>query len=123
MFELSLYATHGIAGPVDARAARAWLERAAERGHTRALYNLGAAYASGADGAVDYPRAAVLYRQAADAGHGQASATLAAMILLGQIAGTREEAAGNLDFAVDCGFDPAPMLEAAGVVDPRGVRV
>ena len=51
MFELHLYYGQGLGVAPDAAASRRWLERAAEAGQARALYNLGAAWASGRHGA------------------------------------------------------------------------
>ena len=53
----------------DAFEPRLWLDRAAEQGHPRALYNLGAALASGAKGEPDMKGAAVYYERAAKAGN------------------------------------------------------
>lgn len=118
MFDLSIFAAEGI-GSVIAEESDAWLERAAEHEHPRALHNLGAAWASGARGVVDYAKAAAYYTRSADAGYGKAAATLAVMILLGQLDGSPEQAAVHLSRAEEHGFDPAPMLDAVGLRDPR----
>lgn len=119
MFELSIYGASNIGG-ISKSAGEDWLERAAALGHGRALYNLGARFASGASGSVDLQKARVLYEQAASAGNGRASATLAVMILRGEIDGTKELAVEHLDHADACGFDAAEWLDAMGLPDPRG---
>ncbi len=119
MFELYIFYAQGIAVAPDPEASAAWLDRAAAAEHPRALYNLGAAHASGSAGVVDMVKAAHYYTRAADRGNGRAAATLAIMILGGEIDGTREQAARWLDRADEAGYPAWEMLEAAGVDDPR----
>lgn len=118
-FELSIYYSQGLGVAADPAAADTWLTRAADGGHPRALYNLGAAYASGARGEPDFTRAADYYRRAAEHGSGRAAAMLAVMILTGDIAGTPTEAGEWLDRAEDCNFETWELLDAVGVDDPR----
>jgi hypothetical protein len=70
MFELHIIYAQGLGVPADPVASRAWLDRAAAADHPRALYNLGAAHASGSEGAVDMAKAAAYYTPALQTGGG-----------------------------------------------------
>lgn len=120
MFELYIVYAQGLGVAADANASQTWLERAAAADHPRALYNLGAAFASGANGTIDLPQAAGYYRRAAERGNGRAAATLAVMILGQEIDGTTEDACEWLDRADDAGYATWEMLDAVGIDDPRG---
>lgn len=122
IFELSIVYGQGLGVDVDAAVAQTWLERAAEVDHPRALYNVGAGYASGRathDGAPDFQRAASYYERAAGHGNGRAAAMLAIMILQAQIEGTTAAASSWLDTAEQTGFDTASLLDAVDLDDPR----
>ncbi|MBX7080201.1 MAG: sel1 repeat family protein [Nannocystaceae bacterium] len=119
MFELYIVFAQGLAVDPDPEASQAWLDRAAAAEHPRALYNLGAAWASGSNGTVDMAKAAQYYTRAADRGNGRAAATLAIMILGEEIDGTAEQAARWLDRADEAGYPSWEMLEATGFDDPR----
>ncbi|MNW59837.1 Sel1 repeat protein [compost metagenome] len=103
--------------PVDEARSRLLLERAAEAGHPRALYNVAAEHATGRGRPHDPQRALVLYVAAADQGHGRAAFTAGVMTLTGD--GTAPDAvrAGALlHQAEDLGFDvegTAEQLPAA----------
>lgn len=118
-FELYVLYAQGLGVAVDPQASAAWLERAAADEHPRALYNVGAAHASGARGEPDMNEAAKYYRRAAQVGNGRAAATLAVMILGGDIEGTRAQAIEWLNRADELGFDTWQMLDAVGLDDPR----
>lgn len=118
-FELYIYYTQGIGLDADTEKARAWLERAAEGEHPRALYNLGALWGSGDAGAVDFGKAATYYERAAAAGNARASASLGIMILTGELEGTKERAAEWLDQADEGGVDTADLLAWRDLEDPR----
>jgi hypothetical protein len=119
MFELWVHHAEGIGTPVDPAEATRWLAAAADAGHPRALYNVGAGHAQGTWGAVDFAKAATCYELAANAGHARAAATLAVMILTGQVLGTPEQAATWLDRADTLGVRTKEMLAEAGLADPR----
>lgn len=118
-FELSIYFTQGLGVGEDPKAARRWLERAAEGNHPRALYNMASSYATGSHGELDTAKATDYYERAAALGHGRAAATLAVMILTDEIEGTREKAVEWLDLADENGYASWQLLDAAGVEDPR----
>lgn len=119
-FELSLYYGQGLGVPVDAQKAQAWLDAAADAGHFRALYNVGAAYAAGQRGdAPDLALAAKYYQRAADAGHGRAACTLGVMILTEELPGSKEDAIAWLDRAEGLNYPVWEMLDAVGLDDPR----
>lgn len=119
-FELSLYYGQGLGVPVDAQKAQAWLDAAADAGHFRALYNVGAAYAAGQRGdAPDLALAAKYYQRAADAGHGRAACTLGVMILTEEMPGSKEDAIAWLDRAEGLNYPVWEMLDAVGLDDPR----
>jgi len=122
IFELSIVYGQGLGVDVDPVAAQAWLERAAAAEHPRALYNLGAAWASGradAEGIPDFDKAATYYERAAEQGNGRAAAMLAVMILQEDIEGTTATASSWLDDADEAGFDTASLLDACELDDPR----
>jgi TPR repeat protein len=118
-FELYVLYAQGLGVTADPDASAAWLARAAADEHPRALYNVGAEHASGARGEPDMDEAAKYYRRAAQVGNGRAAATLAVMILAGDIAGTRAQAIEWLSRADELGFDTWQMLDAVGLDDPR----
>lgn len=119
MFELHILFAQGLGVSEDPAASWSWLERAAAARQPRALYNLGAAFASGSRGEVDMRKAAEYYREAAGLGHGRAAATLAVMLLQGAAEGSREEAGAWLDRAEELGVYVEDLLEAADLPDPR----
>jgi len=119
-FELYIYFTQGVG--VEADPAKAWsfLERAAAGNHPRALFNVGATYATGKDGAApDKDMAASYYERAAEHGNARAAATLGVMILTREIDGTKAQAIAWLDRADAGGHDTWASLDYAGVDDPR----
>lgn len=120
MFELYVYLSRAVGVPRSLLMARHYLELAAEGGHARALYQLGATYATGSLGQQDIEQAARLYARAAKQGHGRAAATLAVMILSGAVRGTDTEASNLLSCAEENGCDPTTMLQALEIADPRG---
>lgn len=83
-FELYVYDSRGMAGPVDPAAALAHLRAAAEGGNTRAMANLGGMYATGNGVPVDEAESVRWYRLAADAGHARAAHTLSVMYARGE---------------------------------------
>ncbi len=121
MFELYvLQATSQISD--DSVGARQWLERAGEHGQPRALYNLGAAYATG-DGYDRNPaRAAECYRKAAEAGHAKAALALGVMHLLGDGVAADSQAAAELfelaEDAADGHIDVDEFLDGLGLQRP-----
>lgn len=119
MFELHVLYGQGLGVEVDVEASTLWLDRAAAADHPRALYNLGAAYASGQRGAPDMAAAAKWYGRAADRGNGRAAATLAVMVLTGELDGTRDQACAWLDQADALGYESWQILDAVGLDDPR----
>jgi len=79
LFELAVYGVRNIAGVEGGAAALARLRAAAERGHARAMANLGGRYATG-DGVVrDMYEAVQWYQRAAAAGNARAAYVLAVM--------------------------------------------
>jgi TPR repeat protein len=118
-FELYVYHARGIGVAADAERADVWLRHAVEQNHPRALYSLGATYASGERGAPDMDVAARHYVRAANLGHGRAAATLAVMILQGAIEGDEADAKRWLDTADANGFASWELLDAVGFDDPR----
>jgi TPR repeat protein len=118
-FELSLYFEQGLGVPVDLEKAQHWLDLAAEAGHSRAIYNVGAAYAGGRRGEPDLAKAAQFYERAAAKGHGRAACTLGVMILTGELPGTPEAAIARLNQADELGYPVWEMLDAVGLDDPR----
>ena len=116
MFELSALAYNGALGPRDMAIVLRWCREAAERGNPRACYSLGAFYATGQGLAVDPARALDWYLRASAAGHGKASATAGIMVARGEgTAPDRQRADQLLALAESQGFDPAPLLEEAGL--------
>lgn len=101
MFELWIYYTDGLGVERDEVVARTWLDAAAKAGSPRANYNLGAELARTGDlaGAADY------YQKAADLGSGQSAATLAAMLVNGDLPDDRERAQELVNRATETGFD------------------
>jgi len=118
-FELSLYFEQGLGVPVDLEKAQHWLDLAAEAGHSRAIHNVGAAYAGGRRGEPDLAKAAQFYERAAAKGHGRAACTLGVMILTGELPGTPEAAIARLNQADELGYPVWEMLDAVGLDDPR----
>lgn len=118
-FELYIYFLQGVGVPADAGKAKSWLERAAAANHPRALFNIGARYASGEEGEPDKQKAAEWYERAAKHGSARAAATLGVMILTREIDGTREQCVAWLDQADDGGYPSWQALDFAGVDDPR----
>jgi TPR repeat protein len=118
-FELSLYFGQGLGVEVDAAKAQQWLDAAADAGHSRALYNVGSAYASGQRGEPDLAKAAKYYERAAEAGHARAACTLGVMILTDELPGSKDDASNWLNRADELGYPTWEMLDAAGVEDPR----
>lgn len=118
-FELYIYFLQGVGVPADAAKAKGWLERAAAANHPRALFNIGARYASGEEGEPDKRKAAEWYERAAKHGSARAAATLGVMILTREIDGTREQCIAWLDQADEGGYASWQALDYAGVEDPR----
>jgi TPR repeat protein len=121
-FELYIYYAQGLGCEPDAKTSSDWLNRSAEMGHSRALYNVGASWASGTspNGEVDFDKAATFYERAEKAGNGRAAAMLGVMVLNGEIKGTKEQAIARLDAADELGFSTWELLGAARLEDPRG---
>jgi TPR repeat protein len=119
MFELHILYAQGLGVAADPEVSWKWLERAAAVNHPRALYNVGAAHASGSRGAVDMKKAAEYYERAAGQGNGRAACTLAVMILQHDVDGTAEDAARWLDTADQLGYPSLDMLDTMGLEDPR----
>lgn len=122
IFELSIVYGQGLGVDVDPVAAQAWLERAAAVEHPRALYNLGAACASGRadpEGVPDFDKAAAYYERAAAVGNGRAAAMLGIMILQEEIEGSTALASSWLNAAEEHGFDVESLLDACELDDPR----
>ena len=67
-FRLALLYERGQGAPKNPTLARALYQKAAERGHVRAMHNLGVLYADGVDGRPDYAMAAEWFRRAAEYG-------------------------------------------------------
>lgn len=67
-FRLALIYERGQGVPKNSTLARTLYQRAAEKGHVRAMHNLGVLYADGPDGKPDYALAAEWFRRAADYG-------------------------------------------------------
>jgi len=118
-FELFIYFTQGVGFEADEAQATAWLERAAAGSHPRALFNVGAAYATGKNGEPDLNKAAEYYERAAQHGNARAAATLGVMMLTREIDGTKEQAISWLERADAAGYDTWEALDNAGVDDPR----
>lgn len=118
-FELYIYFLQGVGVEADAAKAKGWLERAAAANHPRALFNMGARYASGEEGEPDKQKAAEWYTRAAKHGSARAAATLGVMILTREIDGTREQCVAWLDQADEGGYASWQALDYAGVDDPR----
>jgi localization factor PodJL len=77
-FHLSTLYDKGASGaPKDAAKARMWVERAAQSGVPKAMYNLGLFLFDGKGGPPDLPAAAAWFRKAADLGLGDAQYNLA----------------------------------------------
>lgn len=67
-FRLALLYERGQGAAKNPGLARGLYQRAAERGHVRAMHNLGVLYADGVDGKPDYTLAAEWFRRAAEYG-------------------------------------------------------
>lgn len=67
-FRLALLYERGQGTGKNLAMARALYQKAAEKGHVRAMHNLGVLYADGIDGKPDYASAAEWFRRAADYG-------------------------------------------------------
>jgi TPR repeat protein len=118
-FELYVFFAQGLGVEASSAQSDAWLKRAAEGNHPRALYNVTAAYASGSEGEPDKKMVAALYERAAEHGSGRAAATLAVMILTSELEGTTEKAVEWLNRADETGFEASQLLDAVGIDDPR----
>jgi TPR repeat protein len=118
-FELFIYYVQGVGVEADEAKSEAWLDRAAAGNHPRALYNVGAAYASGKRGEPDLKKAAEYYKRAAEHGNARAASTLGVMILTGEMDGTKQEAIDWLNRADEGGYATWEALDYAGVDDPR----
>ncbi|WP_160317703.1 tetratricopeptide repeat protein [Pseudobacteroides cellulosolvens] len=118
-FELYIYFSRGIGVEINPEMSQHWLQRAAEANHPRALYNIGAAYASGSNVKQDFKKAAYYYARAAQLGNGQAAAMLAVMILMGQLEGSKEKAINWLDLADEFNYPTWELLDTVGINDPR----
>ena len=77
-----LYET-GVGVPQDLAQAQVWYRRAADRGNTYAMQNLGFLLAAGTDGRTDYPAAIPWFRQAADFGVRDSQYNLAVILAWG----------------------------------------
>jgi TPR repeat protein len=122
-FELYICYAQGLGVEANLQTSQQWLQRAADAEHPRALYNLGAACASGtstADGAPDFAKAAQYYERAAKLGNGRAAGMLGVMVLNQEMPGTPEQASEWLDLGDSLGFATWDLLDAAGLEDPRG---
>jgi hypothetical protein len=108
----------------DARAIR-YLRRAANKGHPRACYNLGAFHATGTRGfPKDLKKAVQWYERASDAGNGQASANLGLMYLKGtEIPGDAANANRYFDLGKKQGFDVDGWLRRMGITTQSGGRL
>jgi TPR repeat protein len=94
----------------DLAASRQWCERAAEAGHARACFNLGAFHASGESGfARDVIAAKKFYERAEAAGHARAAMNLAMLLAFEFEPPQREQAVPHLLMAAQLGF---PVVEA-----------
>ncbi len=67
-FRLALLYERGQGTAKNLQQARALYQKAAEKGHVRAMHNLGVLYADGVDGKPDYASAAEWFRRAAEYG-------------------------------------------------------
>lgn len=83
-FELYIYDSQGIGGPVDGAAALEHLRAAADGGNHRAMANLGGMYATGNGVPLDEGESVRWYRLAADAGNARAAHALSVMYGTGQ---------------------------------------
>jgi TPR repeat protein len=111
MFELYVYASRGIAGPVDEAMALHWCLQAAEAGSPRAMANLGGFYATGHGVEKNDATALAWYEAAAERGHGRAAATLGVMLAAGQGTEPDEDLARRwFHAAVDLGYDPTALI-------------
>ena len=122
-FELYIYYAQGLGVAANSQTSHAWLQRAADGKHGRALFNLGAACAAGGpgtDGTPNFVKAAEFYRRATQAGNGRAAAMLGVMILNLELAGTQANAIEWFDLSDTLGYATWELLEAAGLDDPRG---
>ena len=116
-------AGHPAADPAaDPAAAVAWLRRAGEQGHTRALLDLGDMFSEGGVSGVaaDGARAAFFWRKAAGQGHPRAQYNMAVLHLGGGsgVAQSDAEAVGLLTRSADQGF--AAAEHALGTLHDRG---
>lgn len=105
-------AGHPVADPAaDPAAAVAWLRRAGEQGHTRALLDLGDMFSEGdvSGVAADGARAAFFWRKAAGQGHPRAQYNMAVLHLGGGsgVAQSDAEAVELLTRSADQGFAAA----------------
>lgn len=121
MFELFVLHQQGLGVSKSSGAANSWLLQAAEKKQHRALFNLGAFHATGANGfAVDYARSSAYYEESARYGNGRAAANLAVMHLDGTHPAARvDQAIHWLERAEATGYDPSEMLDICGLEDPR----
>lgn len=105
---------HGAEGlPRDTASGRAWIERAALRGHAEAAYALARIDWEGRDGTGDKSRALVSLRRSAELGWGRAAETLGTMLRQGTgIERDAVEARGWLERAARQGR-PGAKLELA----------
>ncbi|WP_432825147.1 tetratricopeptide repeat protein [Dactylosporangium sp. CA-092794] len=119
-FELYALFSTGEGVERDEAEGQRWLAVAAELGQDRALYNVGAAHATGANGyPLDMTMAVDFYTRAARAGNSRAAATLGVMHLTGEgVAEDRDQAREWFETADDLGHPVDEWLAHLGLRRP-----
>lgn len=98
-FRLALLYERGQGAPKNPVLARTLYQRAAEKGHVRAMHNLGVLYADGIDGKPDYANAAEWFRRAAEYGLRDSAFNLATLTARG-LGVEKKPAAAYMWFAI-----------------------
>ena len=116
MFELYIHYANGLGVAANDTAALDACRRAAEAGHSRAMYNMGAYNASGRGMPKNITEALKWYERAADAGNPSAMVGLAVIYATGDgVEADREYAEQMLDQADYCGLDVSQIRKQIGL--------